>query len=215
MLPHKREKRHLKRCPLLRRIRRAGDDPGTVGTAGRERRIRSECRTRSQHSRRSPAVHQTERCIDRCVVRCSGVWWNSTCRSWCSQGSLRDCARGTAPSPGFSPARWCGKGCTASCGTPTLRGSSTCVAHWPGRVQLEGRTQWMERPHTASPALEDASSARPSRSSPLMMAGEKGSPRRAGHCNSRIERQDGATARSRIECRVSTETARSGSGSRM
>ena len=218
MLPHKQERRPLERCPPLRRIRLAVDDPDTVGTAGRERRFRGHCHLRRQHSRRSSAVHRAERCLGRRAAKCSGVRWHSTCRPWCPRGRLRDCAREIALSTGISSARWYCAGCMASCGTTTSRCASPCVAHWPGCGQLERRTQWMERSPAASPAQEDASSMRPSRfpslMTPELSANEKGSPRCKAHCTGKPDRLDDASARSRFACRAATETARSGSGRR-
>ena len=214
MLPHKRGKRHLERCPPLRRIRPAGDDHDTVGAAGRERRIRRECRRRSQHSRRPPAVRRAERYFGQCALSCSGIWWHSTPCSWCSQSNLRDCTRGSAPSPGFPSACRSCAGCMASCATPTSRGASPRLVHRSGRARLEGRTQWKEGRPAASSALEDVSSARPSRFSSMRTANGKASRRHAGHCTGRIGRQDFVADRSRIACRATSEAARAVSWSR-
>ena len=215
LLPHKREKRHLERCPPLRRIRPAGDDQDTVDAAGRERRFRRECRNRSQHSRRPPAVHRAARCLGQCTLSCSGIWRHSTFCSWRAQGSLRDCTRGTAPSPGFSSARWSCAGCMASFAAPTSRGASPCLVHWSGRAQLERRTQWTEGPPVVSSAQEHVSSACLLRSSATKTANGKGSSRHPGNCAVGIDRRDDSAVRSRIACGATAEAVRSGSGSRL
>lgn len=214
MLPHKREKRHLERCSPLRRFRPAGDDHDTVDAAGRERRFRGECRHRSQHSRRPPAVHRAARCLGQCALSCSGIWRHSTRCSWRPQSSSQDWARGTAPSPGFSSARWSCVGCMAPCATPASRGASPCLVHWSGRAQLERRTRRKEGPLAASLALEDVSSTRPSRSSSTRRANGKGLPRHAGHCAGRTARRDDVWARSRTACRATAEAVMAGSGGR-